>query len=263
MAKMTLLAMVQDILNDMDGDEVNSISDTVESEQVAQIIKSTFDAIMSNRDWAHNKTLLKTTASGDSALPTHMTFDENVSEILFINYNKASLGETRLKYLPVKYLNTDDFLRMSNNRNNDDDTIDIITDPTSIQLLINNDTQPRYYTSFDDQTLVFDSYDSEVDSTLQSSKIQAMGYVTPTLVISDAVVPDLPAEAFTMLLEEAKSRCSIKLRQVQDVKAEQEAKRQSSWLSRKMFAVDGAGVRYRSYGRGRGRTSKSGKEFNQ
>ena len=44
MAKMTLLAMVQDILNDMDGDEVNSISDTVEAEQVAQIIKTTYDS---------------------------------------------------------------------------------------------------------------------------------------------------------------------------------------------------------------------------
>ena len=262
MAKMTLLAMVQDILNDIDGDQVNSVSDTVEAEQVAQIIKTTYDALMSNRDWPSTKTLLKTIASGDVSLPTHMTFDDNVKEILFLNYNKADFGETRLKYLPVKYLNTDDFLRMSNARNNDDDNIDIIIDPTSVQLLIKNDVQPTYYTSFDDETLVFDSYDSATDSTIQSSKVQAMGYVIPTMVIANTTVPDLPSEAFTLLLEEAKSRCSIKLRQVQDVKAEQEANRQSSWLSQKMWTVNG-GIKYKSYGRRKNRTPRSGKEFNQ
>jgi len=46
MAKMTVLEIVQDILNDIDGDEVNSIDDTLESEQVAQIVKSTYDAII-------------------------------------------------------------------------------------------------------------------------------------------------------------------------------------------------------------------------
>jgi hypothetical protein len=41
MAKMTLLEIVQDILSDMDSDEVNSINDSVESLQLAQMIKST------------------------------------------------------------------------------------------------------------------------------------------------------------------------------------------------------------------------------
>jgi len=38
MAKKTVLDMVQDILSDMESDEVNSISDTTEALQVAQII---------------------------------------------------------------------------------------------------------------------------------------------------------------------------------------------------------------------------------
>ena len=257
-----MLAMTQDILNDIDGDEINSISDTVESEQIAQIIKTTYDAMMSNRDWPHTKTLLKTIASGDIALPTHMTFDENLKEILFINYNNAASGETRLKYIEVKYLNVEDFLRMSNARDNDASNVDIITDPTTVKLLIRNDKHPQYYTSFDDETLVFDSYDSSIDSTLQSSKIQALGYIIPTLVISDTAIPDLPTEAFIMLLEESKSKCSLKLRQVQDIKAEQESRKQSSWLSQKMWNVDG-GIKYTSMGRGRSRTPISGKESNQ
>lgn len=41
----TLLEMVQDILSEMDSDEVNSINDTVEAEQVATIIKNCYLAL--------------------------------------------------------------------------------------------------------------------------------------------------------------------------------------------------------------------------
>ncbi len=44
--KYTLLEIVQEILSDMDSDEVNSIDDTTESEQVATIVKSTYLSMM-------------------------------------------------------------------------------------------------------------------------------------------------------------------------------------------------------------------------
>ena len=44
--KFTLLEMVQEILSDMDSDEVDSIEDTVEAEQVATIVRSTYLAMM-------------------------------------------------------------------------------------------------------------------------------------------------------------------------------------------------------------------------
>jgi hypothetical protein len=255
--KMTLLEIVVDILSDMDGDEVNSIDDTVEATQVAQIVKSTYMAMMSNRNWPHTRQTIQISPSGDSALPTHMNIQETIKDLCFINYNKHKAGETRKLYQPVKYLYPDDFLRVVNRRNNDTDTVDIITDPTGVELLIRNDTAPTYYTSFDDEVLVFDSYDKYVDSTLQESKIQAQAYVMPTWVHRDSATPDLPAEAFTALLEESKSRAMLKLKQVQDVKAEQEASRQQRWLARKARTVNG-GVRYPNYGRrGSGRTEST------
>lgn len=42
MAKRTLLDIVQEILNDMDSDEVTSINDTIESLQVANIVRSCY-----------------------------------------------------------------------------------------------------------------------------------------------------------------------------------------------------------------------------
>lgn len=58
MAKMNLLELVQDILNDLNADNVNSIDDTIESQQVAQIVKSTYFALMHVRNWKGNQQLL-------------------------------------------------------------------------------------------------------------------------------------------------------------------------------------------------------------
>lgn len=135
--------------------------------------------------------------------------------------------------------------------NNEADFIDIIQDPSGVELLIRNDTPPTVWTSFDDKVLVFDSYDKAVDDTIQSSKIQAFGYVTPSWEMADDFIPVLPEEAFTLLTEEAKSKASVKLRQTSDPKAEQEATRQNRWLAGKQWRAH-KGARTPSYGR-RGR----------
>ena len=246
--KMTLLELTQDILNDLDSDEVNSIDDTVEATQIAQIVKSTYFAIISHKNWPHLKKGISLEPSGDSAFPSHMKLQDNVKELSFVNYNKAKDGETRKLYQSVRWAEPEDFLRYTNQRNSDDTNIDVIIDYSGIELLIRNDQAPTYYTSFDDTHLVFDSYDSSVDDTLQASKVQAQGYVNPEWFSLDTFIPDLPEEAFTYLLEEAKSRASVKLKQTQDPKAEQESVRQARWLSRKDWRVHG-GIQYPDYGR--------------
>lgn len=248
--KLTLLEYVQDIANDMDTDEVNSISDTFESEQIAQIVKSTYFAMMSNRNWPHLKKPIQLDGSTDLALPTHMYLKDDVKELVFINYDKARLGDTGKRYAATKWVEPDDFLRVLNNNNSSNDNVDVISDPSGIELLIVNNKAPDYYTSFDDNTVIFDSYDKEVDATLQGSKVQAQAYVMPTWTHDDDFIPDLPTEAVTALLEESKSRASMKLRQMPDQKAEQESQRQQRWLSRKAWEVKG-GVRYPNYGRRR------------
>ncbi len=248
MAKLTLLEIVQDILSDMTSDVINSIDDTEESQQVAQIVKSTFMAMMSNRNWPHTRRLVKLIASTDSDRPTHMTIADEIKEMISVYYDKRKNGDTRLLYQEVKWKEPDDFLRLTNSRNSDLANSLVVTDPSGVVLIIQNDKAPTYYTSFDDSTMVFDSWDSDVENTLQESKTQARAYVTPTFEMDDAYIPDLPEEAFSAFLEEAKSRAQFKLHSVQDVKSEQEAKRQQNWLSRKAWRVAG-GIRYPNYGR--------------
>lgn len=252
---MTLLEMVQDIHNDLDLDFINSIDDTVEAAQVAQIIKTTYFAMMSNRNWPHLRKLVSLTPSNNSGLPTHMIVQDNVKELDFINYNCIKNGETRLRYKPMRWLEPDAFLRKQNALNSDNVNTSIVTDTTGIQLQILTNKNPEFYTSFDDKTLVFDSYDTSVENTLQESKVQAMAYVMPSWSQTDSFVPDLPEEAFMSLLEESKSKAALKLKQEADQKAEQESIRQRNWLSRKAWKVQG-GIQYPDYGRGRAKRGR-------
>lgn len=247
---MTLLEMTQDIMNDMDSDEVNSIDDTFESQQVAQIIKTCYYELIANRNWPHTKKSLQLESSGDTSYPTHMSISEEVKELCFINYNKAKVDETKKLYKPVRWLEPDDFLRVTNNRNSDSDDVDVIQDYTGVELLVNNDKAPEYYTTFDDKNIVFDSYDSEVDDTLQKSKTQCQAYVIPDWEASDDFIPDMPAEAFPGFLEESKSTAMFKLKQITDQKAEQKASRQQRWLARKDWSING-GIKTPDYGRKR------------
>lgn len=246
--KQTLLKIVQDILSDMNSDNVNSINDTDEALQVAQIVQSTFNSIISNRNWPHTKKLVQLTPYSDSTKPTHMKLSDGIKEFVTISYNKQKLGTTRILYEPVRWREPDEFLRFVNMENSDNANVITVVDPTGIQLLIRNNKAPDFWTSFDDTTLVFDSYDSAIDSTLQASKTQCIAYVMPTFSMQDDFIPDIPDEAFAMLVEEAKSRAMLRLKQTVDTKAEQESVRQQKWLSRKAWRAHG-GIHYDDYGR--------------
>ena len=246
--KHTLLSIVQEIANDIDTDVINSINDTAESQQIAEIVRSTYEAIISNRNWPHTAKLVRITPSTDNTKPNVMTIDEKIKELISVYYNKAKNGETRLRYEPVKYIEPDDMLRLMYNLNTDEVNVMTVDGGNGQVWVIRNDLPPRYFTSFDDNTLVFDSFDSSVDSTLQASKTQVRAYVIPEFQMADDYIPDLPAEAFTYLIEEAKSKSAYKVAQKPDEKAEQESKRQNQWLSRKAWRVKG-GVKYPNYGR--------------
>lgn len=248
MAKMTVLEIVQDVLNDLDGDFINSIDDTEESQQIAAIVASTYRAMMSNRNWAHTNRTVTLTPSGDSSLPTHMTIEDNIKEMISVYYDKKKNGETAIRMGEVKWKEPDDFLRYTYSRNSDNSNTEVINDPSGVKLLILNDKAPDYYTTFDDNTLVFDSYDTTVDSTLQSHKTLCRAYIMPTFSLVDEFIPDLPEEAFSAFVEEVKSKSAYKIKQFEDVKSEQEAARQGRWLSRKNWRVHG-GIRYPDYGR--------------
>lgn len=247
--KKTLLEMTRAILNEMDSDDVNSISDTVEAMQVAQIIQGCFQEMVSNRNWPSNKKLAQVHHSGTPERPTHLKLPENTTEMIFFRYNKTKKeDENDVQYQEVHYRHPDEFLRLVSSRNEETRNVKRVVDHSGISLIIKTNQAPMYWTSFDDEYIVCDGYDSEVDDALKKSKTQCLVYSLPEFKMLDDYVPELPIEAFAALIEESKSTAFLTLKQMANEKAEQKANRQQRWLSRKAWRTKG-GVRYEDYGR--------------
>ena len=248
MPKLTILDMTQDILSDMDSDEVSSINDTLEALQVAQILKTTYYDMINSRDYEHLKQLFQT-ESGTTSLPTHMLIPTNVQYVKWIKYNKRDTNSSSDSFLEITYLEPEQFLDQIDTRDSTDSTVDTITDTTGVTLLIKNDSHPTYYTSFDDEYAVFDSYNSSLETNLQQSMTQCYGSIEPTFSLIDAFVPDFPTKVFPGYLAEAKSTCFNSLKQSANAKEEQKSRRQRRKMSRDMRRNEGGGIVYPDYGR--------------
>lgn len=248
MAKRSLLEIVQEILNDMDSDAVNSIDDTVESQQVADIVRSCYNELISNRNWPHLTKIIQLESSGLLDKPNYLVVPEKIHELKFFKYDKRRVDQNHPVIQDVLYKAPWDFINTTSTRNSESENIIEVIDFSGTTLLIRNDFAPQFWTSFDDTYIVTDSYNAEIDDTLKKSKTQCSAVMTAEWSHVDSAIPNLPADSFSLLIEEAKSTAFFTLKQMTNEKAEQKARRQSRWLSRKDWKTHG-GVQYDTYGR--------------
>lgn len=244
--QMTLLDIVQDILSDMSSDNVNSINDTEESLQVARIVRTTYFEIISSADWPHLKEVFQLTALGDTNKPTHMRLPTNVSKIETVRYNKSTTGT--VEWSDVMYVDPEYFLERVSMLDSSSSSNKVVTDISGVQFVVSKVDMPAIWTSFDDDYVVFNAYDSTVDSTLQQAKTLCTGYREATFTLTDSFVPDLPAKTFSLLLAEAKSTCFNALKQQPNAKEEQRVRRQRAWLGTERHRVTST-IEYPNYGR--------------
>jgi hypothetical protein len=188
--------MTQDILNDMDSDPVDTITDTAESEQVAQIIKTTYFNIVTQRDWPFLRTLTTLTATSAST-PTVMTIPATVNKLHWIKYRNVD----------VSYLEPKKFHDLIKARDVDDAEVDA----NGYYL----DRDPSYWTTYDDALVTFDAYDDDVETYLATTTSTI--YITriPVWTHTGASTPlYIPEKMFPTLLAAAKATCFAKLKQV-------------------------------------------------
>ena len=239
--KMTLLQIVQSILNDMDSEDVDSINSSMEATQVASIVRDVFYNITSTRNVPEHQELIKLTALSDSNFPTHFEYPTNTKQIFKVWY-KNSGGD----YREIHYVEPLDFLSKTDGTQTDYVTVNDKVAGT--QLRIANDRDPSFYTSFDDKHLVFNSYDADTEATLQESKVRAYGSKVPVFTISDSFVPDLDVDMFPYLLAESKSVAMSLMKGQPDPKVEQHARRQKAYIQSRRYNTK-QNPRWKAYGR--------------
>jgi hypothetical protein len=248
MAKMSLLDIVQDILSDMDSDEVNSINDTTESLQVAQIVKTTYYNILDGKDYPWMHELFQIDSSTTVSRPTHMKMPETIIDLDWIKYNCRKSTDTKDVYKKIMYKLPEEFMDIVDQRSSNDSKISVITDTTGIKLNIYKDRPPQYFTSFDDEFLIFDAYDNTIENTLQSSKTQCFGKRATAFTLDDDFIPDMPVQMFSYLLNEEKSTSFLVLKQMPNQKAEQVSVSQKRRMSQEAWRLKN-GISYPNYGR--------------
>jgi hypothetical protein len=224
--KKTLIEIVKQLLSDMDSEDVNSISDTVESQQVASIVEQVFYDMVAARRIPEHEGLIKLTASADSAYPTHFTFPDNVKHITHVWYDKSDDGS--LEYDAVYWMEPMQFLEMCDAHSSDYDTV--LDKQAGTSLRITNNKHPSYYTSFDDENIVMDSYKSTVESTLQQSKVRAYGVTIPVFSQTDSYTPDIDNVLFPLLIAEARTMCFELLGGGTTQVIDRAARRQRAWV---------------------------------
>ena len=220
--KKTLLEIVQGILSDIDSEPVNSLSDSNEAEQIARIVEDTFYDLITTRDIPEHQELIKLTALSDSNYPTHFSYPTNTKAVACVWYDKSD--DSTFEYREIKWVEPEEFLWRTDKVQSDYTSVSDHDGTTRLRIV--NNKHPEFYTSFDDQYIVMNSHKSSVDSTLQESKVRALGVKLPTFVSTDDDhVPDLDGVYFPLLISESRARAMDWFKGGVTQKAEQAARR--------------------------------------
>ena len=247
--KLTLLQIVQSIMSDMNSDEINSISDSIESQQVASICRDTYFDIVSRKEIAANGTLSTLGSYSDDQNPTVLSLPPNSQKVDWIAYNKKRDPSDKDMFEIIPYALPSDFIFNANSINSQQSNVQIVHSGGGATFSIYNDRPPSMWTTFDDELVTFDSFCNTFEDTLQGSNTQIMTHNIPTFSITDYATPDLPDEYFAMYLAECKAACFVYIKDAGNAKAEEIATRQRYVMSQKGWVAAG-GIVYANYGRG-------------
>lgn len=248
MAQKTLLEVVQTYLTYIDGFEVDSIYDSVEARQAAQICLHVLDTVLDKDRDLQYKTVIRTLDTiGDNTKPTLMRIPQEVMRIhdSLVYYNTA---ETGVLFEPVQYVDPKYFLDITNSVPSTLENAEVIT-VNGAQIVVLNNRHPLHFTTFDDQILVFDSYNKNVDTVLQPSKTKVISSEKTEFVLSDNFVIPLPERMLSGYVDTCINECIVALRATQNPVV---ARRANQFLSKIQQSQKRVGNKYSSakrYGR--------------
>lgn len=243
MSKQTLLELTQGLLASMDSDEVNSIADTVESYDIALLLRDVYYDIAVELDLPAHETLFELTASGDVDQPVLMYVPENVSKIYWIKYDNKLSTETNSHFEQINFVPFEEFLNSQTSLYNDSTNVSQMTfcvneDEEDFEIMYHTDRFPARYTHIGQDTLLFDAINTDEDTTLNKDKTMCFGLVYPTFTLEDTFIPDLEVSQFPYYRNRAKVRAFAEKKQAPNQEAASEARNQKVVLQKRKHRIN-------------------------
>lgn len=202
--------MVQRISEFIDGETINSIGDTRESSQIANIVKETYQYLLQTREINTRDNIVHfDDVVQAEEKPNYLKYKDTVFEIFDLQYKDLDSG----RYSRVQYLDPEVFLQKALSLDPNDENVQQVVDYSNITYYIRNDKQPSYYTSFDDIHIAFDSYNSSLETTVHDNNVIAQGRYMPEFALEDDFVPNMAPQHFPLLLSKSKEIAGVELKE--------------------------------------------------
>ena len=227
----TLLYTVQRVLENLDLDDVNSINDTPDSILIAREAEDTIYDLISRNEWPQRQDLIQVESVSDPLNPSALRLSDDTLNITSIRYDVTETGASDKTLKELTRLDPEDFLNKIYNRKSSETNV-VTVDYNGADLFIYNDKAPEYYTVFDNQTIILDSFDSSVESTVNGSKTVVRGSKIPSFVMDDLYVIPFDINTYPLFLAELTAACSLSLNGTNDSENERRRNRGMSRLRR-------------------------------
>ena len=202
----TLLQVTQEYLDATSGFYVDSIYDTDESQQVAKLAERVYYKMVQEfPNLLFTMKEMTLDALSDTTRPNYMLLPQDIQKVQEskVYYNVSKTGGTQ--YKSIQYLAPLAFIERTN-KSEGDNTL-LVEGFDENKMVISTNQFPSYFTSFDNKYVVFDSYHSDYDTTLQSSKSKIVASGEEVFYQEDDFIIPIPShlsEAYLdMFLNEA------------------------------------------------------------
>lgn len=227
----TLLYLVQRVLEKLDLDVVNSINDSPDAILIAREAEDTYYDLVNRNEWPERYDLINVESVGDTNNPTALRLSTDTLNILSLRYDVTTADDTDTIYRELIQLDPEDFLDKVYSRN-DSETTTTTASYKGLDIYVYNDQMPTYFTVFDNEFLVLDSWDSAVETTVQGTKSVVRGSTIPTFETTDAYVLPVDITTFPLYLAEVTAAASLALNGTNDAESERRRNRGISRLRR-------------------------------
>lgn len=226
----TVLRICQDLMYDLDSDEIDSIEDSPESIQIARKVENVYWDLVTRLKMKEFTTWYQLEPSIDTDTPAIMFMPDSALSLDSLEYN-TSEDIDHPRFTPMKRLPLDKFLEMTRSFSVDSTTgyQGIASQNEIFSVPYKNNQMPKYYTTFDDDTLVFDAVKITVDDTLVGSKTKALGRVLPAFSLTDDFIPPLDEQFWPLFYQECKKSAFIDTKQMDNPDADNRARKQ--WIA--------------------------------